>query len=762
MANRSIRVLCMLLLISIIACPSISFSAEPPKVRIAVFNYGTLNIEASGYNTMVTNLLINNLACDLSLTLLDRKELEAFLSLNDLQQNDNVESVSNIGSRLGLNMIVVGSVGKKDTVIMVSSKVIQIEQKRVIFENQLRALGDAGLISEVRNLSTSIISAISGYASKQKDWEKSAAQGPVNVQKRSGNKWVRLNWEDPPGKTASGYEVFRGTAEAGPFGKIAQVDSPEYLDQDVERGAFYYYKIRSFSEKGMKSDYSSTISAGTALTPNPPVILKTDARVKSIELTWSSSPVASEDTLKLKGYKLYRSKVQQGPYREVANLARTDLGSGADSAAADKQPRVTYLDKGLGDGEECFYRLTAYNEKNMESDFSSSVKGAAIPAIGGVSAQGDMIREIRLLWSPIDSPVIKGYSIYRSTAENGDFARIKRIEISETKGGKIVDYADKDRLGDKTRYFYRVTATDAQDTETSPSATVSAVTKGKPPMPQGLKAQSGLVKKVELTWTASPYDEVEGYNLYWSKEKVGKYLPLKRIDGRTITSYTHGGGNFDKLADSGTYYYAIAAFNKVDVESELSETISATTKPRPSHPTGLKGEALKAKKVPLTWISNPEKDIAVYQIYRSAGPEDGFSRIARVEGKTGYEDKELKDGHTYKYKIRAEDKDELLSDFSETISVSTKPKPKKPEGLAGDVVPGKVELTWQRGSEPDISHYSVYEKRFYGLDRINTVKANSFTEAGLAKGKSKTYVVTAVDNDDLESEPSQEVTITGR
>jgi fibronectin type 3 domain-containing protein len=343
-----------------------------------------------------------------------------------------------------------------------------------------------------------------------------------------------------------------------------------------------------------------------------------------------------------------------------------------------------------------------------------------------------------------------------------DFAKIKKVDVSETVGGKIVDYADKDRLGDKTRYFYRITAVDSQDTETSPSTTVSAVTKGKPPTPQGLRAQNGLVKKIELTWTVSPYDEVEGYNLYWSKEKAGKYLLLKRIDGRTMSSYTHGGGNFDRLADNGTYYYAIAAFNKVDVESDLSEIIFATTKPRPLKPTGLKGEALKVKEVPLTWLPNPENDIVAYQIYRNTGSEDGFSRIARVESKIKYEDKGLKDGHIYKYKIRAEDKDELLSDFSEVISVETKSKPKKPEGLAGDIVQGKVELTWQRGTEPDISYYSVYEKRFYGLDRINKVKANSFTEAGLAKGKSKTYVVTAVDNDDLESEPSQEVTITGR
>jgi fibronectin type 3 domain-containing protein len=236
--------------------------------------------------------------------------------------------------------------------------------------------------------------------------------------------------------------------------------------------------------------------------------------------------------------------------------------------------------------------LTAYNEKDMESDFSSFVKGATIKPVSDVSAQGDMIREIRLSWSPIDSPVIKGYYIYRSSSENSDFARIKKVDVSDTAGGKIIDYADKDKLGDKTRYYYRITAVDSQDTETSPSVTVSAVTKGKPPTPQGLKAASGLVKKIELIWTASPYDEVEGYNLYWSKEKAGKYILLKRIDSRTINSYAHGGGGFDKLTDNGTYYYAMAAFNKVDVESDLSEIAFATTKPRSSRPKGLKGEAL--------------------------------------------------------------------------------------------------------------------------------------------------------------------------
>ena len=78
-----------------------------------------MDLEASGYNTMVANMLMSNLGCESYLSILDRKELEAFLSMNDLQQNDNLENVTHIGSRLGLSAVVVGSVGKKESVIMI-------------------------------------------------------------------------------------------------------------------------------------------------------------------------------------------------------------------------------------------------------------------------------------------------------------------------------------------------------------------------------------------------------------------------------------------------------------------------------------------------------------------------------------------------------------------------------------------------------------------------------------------------------------------
>jgi len=87
------------------------------KAKIAVFNFNIINLDARGYDATVTNTLINFLERTSSLDIVDRKELEAFLSLNDLHQNCDLSNVVTIGNRLGLDMIVVGTVKKDGPVI---------------------------------------------------------------------------------------------------------------------------------------------------------------------------------------------------------------------------------------------------------------------------------------------------------------------------------------------------------------------------------------------------------------------------------------------------------------------------------------------------------------------------------------------------------------------------------------------------------------------------------------------------------------------
>jgi fibronectin type 3 domain-containing protein len=104
---------------------------------------------------------------------------------------------------------------------------------------------------------------------------------PVNIQKRSGNRQIYLSWEDPPNTNADGYDIFRSSTKEGPFAKIGQVQQREYLDKDLERSSTYHYKIKSFTKSGLQSGFTDVIAGETALTPNPPVIIKVESRVKA-------------------------------------------------------------------------------------------------------------------------------------------------------------------------------------------------------------------------------------------------------------------------------------------------------------------------------------------------------------------------------------------------------------------------------------------------------------------------------------------------
>jgi fibronectin type 3 domain-containing protein len=287
-----------------------------------------------------------------------------------------------------------------------------------------------------------------------------------------------------------------------------------------------------------------------------------------------------------------------------------------------------------------------------------------------VDIQGEMIREIRLRWTALESPFVKGYYIYRSTEEKKNFMRLQKVEFF--RAGEEISHTDLEGLGDKIRYYYQVTAFEVSDLETSPSSKVSAVTRGKPPVPKDLKAESGLVKKVQLSWTANQEEEVEGYKLYRSKVKDGKYEFITKISGRGSSSAVDEGGLFGfgtKTEDGTTYFYTLTTYNKVDVESEVSQVASATTKAKPRQPTQLSGE-IQGATVFLRWAQNPEPDIVSYTVYENTA--SGRRKIETVKGDTRFSEKAPERGKSRTYVITARDKDDLESEPSPGLTIEGK------------------------------------------------------------------------------------------
>jgi len=486
------------------------------EIKLSVFNFGTANIEASGLGTSVTNALISNLSRNPSISILDRKDLETFLNLNDLQQNDQLDNVVNIGSRLGLDFIVVGSVAKRGSAITVKCGLVQIDKRKEVYSTQVRAQGESALSAEIAKLASLITSVLTKSSTGPESTSAPGTGGgpgagaPVNFKGVPGNKKIILRWQPVPGFAAAGYEVYRALNANGPFAMLGQTDKTEFADQNVENDISYFYRIRAYDRLSRLSDYTPVVSARTDFAPNPPIILKTEGRAKSMLIVWTPNPAKSVDPSPLVGYKIYRAAEEDGSYQEVNKLLISDLADSGDG-------KIYYRATGLPDGQTFFYRLAAYNAKGIESELSHPVKGTTLPIVSSVNASGQLIREVKLTWAGISSPFLTAYNIYRSTKSDGGFLKIKRISAAENTAR--YEYSDTEGLGDNTPYYYTVTAEDDLKAETSPSAVVAATTRDIPPRPEKFTARGGLVKKVELTWQAAPQPEVEGYYIFWSTEK---------------------------------------------------------------------------------------------------------------------------------------------------------------------------------------------------------------------------------------------------
>jgi len=633
--------------------------AGAAPMKICIFNFAAAELDSASLGTSVTHNLNEYFRSIPNFQVMDRKELEQFLSLNDLRQNENLDNIAVIGSRLGLDIVITGSVGRSGRVTTIAAKAVQISRKRVIINTQAQAIG-SGILAETKAIGDNLSRAIMTCDTGLKEEPESALGPPAKIEARPGSMSVHLQWDCPPLK-ASGFKIYRAVSEKGPFTGIANVKGYEFTDQGLEKKKTYFYKIRAYNDRGLQSSFSRVVRCETEAVPNPPIIIKTEPRIKSVLLTFAPNPVRSEDPLKITGFRLYRSGSEHGIYKEAARVSAGGL------AATDEQSGnpLQHADKGLKDGESCFYRLTSVNEKGLESDYSRPVQGEALPAISGLEIKGDMIREIHLGWNKMNTPNIAGYNIYRCALENGKYDKIKSIATGP-EGGKML-FVDKAGLTDLTRYYYRVTAYDQQGAETSDGTTVSAVTRGKPPVPAGLQASSGGVKLVELKWEPSKEEEVCGYKIYRSTERTGSFALARKLEGRAKSSFTDEGkgseyefsfGSFGrKLEDGRTYYYCITSFNKVDVESSISQVASATTKARPTVPQGLRLQSRDGKPG-ITWSANPEKDIDMYIVFEKT--EAGLKKITSTR-ETAYVEKSLPAGKSKVLAVSAIDKDGLES-----------------------------------------------------------------------------------------------------
>ncbi len=258
---------------------------------------------------------------------------------------------------------------------------------------------------------------------------------------------------------------------------------------------------------------------------------------------------------------------------------------------------------------------------------------------------------------------------------------------------------------------------------------------------------------VTLKWklAGTPEDEIKSVMIYRMPDEKG--ATLEKL-GEVAAGQNEFVDDRPALQDKTTYYYRLVVRNSGGATSQQSVVASATTKSPPEAPANLTGTSGEVRKSELSWSRNRESDIKEYQVFVK-GPEDAGFRQIRELSDNRYRDSDLKDGSSYTYKVRAIDRDGLISAFSSPSVIKTKPLPAKVAGFSAVDVANRV-VVWKPSPEKDVHSYNIYKKGFLGTSqKAATVQATRW-QVDEPKGNVELYV-TALDDSGLESEPSDTV-----
>ncbi len=98
---------------------------------------------------------------------------------------------------------------------------------------------------------------------------------------------IRLSWRRSPEPCVSSYRVYRSEGRDGPFAQIADTDTTEYIDTDVESKKTYYYLVSAITDKGKESGKGNLAGAApTKYVASAPSGLKAVPRECSVDLIW--------------------------------------------------------------------------------------------------------------------------------------------------------------------------------------------------------------------------------------------------------------------------------------------------------------------------------------------------------------------------------------------------------------------------------------------------------------------------------------------
>lgn len=238
-------------------------------------------------------------------------------------------------------------------------------------------------------------------------------------------------------------------------------------------------------------------------------------------------------------------------------------------------------------------------------------------------------------------------------------------------------------------------------------------------------------KGVKVQWTVS--SDADGYYIY-RKNKSGDYVKVGTIKGKDKTTYT------DKKAYSAyENTYTVKAYNASGVSRYFTKGVSAYYIATPK----LVSAKNSASGIKVTWEKVSSK--TNYNVYRKQSGDPSWQPVGIVDkSKVYFIDKDVVNGESYYYTVRAYD--DISASGYDTEGVSTKYVPAPKISSVKNTSTG-VKVSWK--SVSDATSYRVYRKTQNGswvlIKKLNN-NTFAYTDTSAKSGVKYTYCVKAVSN----------------
>ncbi len=724
----------MLLLLGIAGTASAQVANFKP--RLGCIPFMATSLQAMAFTENISSSLLDSIDKTGHFEVVERKKVEHFIEIEGQRlDNLNHDGIVRVGLKAGIDYAVHGSVSMTDSGASLEVNLIAVRSKKTLMKGTFR-ISESDFTRQLQSIAATIVERV-----KQSVQESLATPEvvqvvvpqPRNISVSGTSTSIRLTWQMSDMEQIAGFNIYRSVHPDGPFSLHGTTTEPMFVDDRLKLNEVFYYRISAVNRSGIGCELTAAVRGATVIAPPAPIFLNVQPDIKGARLSWRPRPGAgSVSSTVPAAFKIYRKNESDNTLVMVVQLPVES---------------IEYYDGDLKDGIKYIYTITACNSEGAESEMSARLSVVPLHPPKQVRPLSNLIRQIPISWDAYGGESAEGYVLYRSESRDGSYARIAKLDLPAT-----ISYTDK-KLADNTSYWYRLSAYKKGGIETDPSDPVSAKTRDVPPKPAALTAESGQPRKVTLRWQNVGVAEDEITQVLIFRSLTSADMKFEKI-GEVRADMTSFVDDIRPLLDKTSYSYRISSQNSGGALSPMTDSAVATTKSPPEAPAGLAVKSGLVKKATVSWQRNRENDIKEYHVARKQAGDPEYREIG-ITADTVFEDLELADGAEVSYKVRAFDRDGLVSGYSDAVSARTKPLPAR---VAGFRIADQASrsLEWQANREVDVLGYVIYKKGFLGVaQKQTTVSATSWKPAE-TREKAE-YYVTALDAAGLESPPSESV-----